>query len=244
MGILPNLVDGNTYFVRAYATNSLGTAYGQQISFSYHCGGSLMVTDYEGKTYNTVRIGDQCWMKENLRSTRYSDGTPISNWTIPSGTGQYGVLYSWQVVMRNASSSNANPSGVQGICPTGWHVPSNSEWSELAEYVRNQSQYLCSDNMTTIAKALADSIGWSGSSNACAVGNNLSSNNATGFSALPAGSWYSNSTYNFGSRAYFWTSVQDNSSRAYYRYLDYSNVGMYWTDLPKDYRLSVRCLRD
>lgn len=128
--MLPDMVDGTTYFVRAYATNMLGTSYGQQISFTYGCGNSFTVTDYDGNTCNTVRLGNQCWMKENLRSTHYSDGTAIAYggtttstteayYYAPNGSFTYGYLYNWKAVMRNSSSSQANPSGVQGICPIG-----------------------------------------------------------------------------------------------------------------------------
>ena len=179
------------------------------------------MTDIDGNVYNTVMLGTQCWMKENLRTTKYADGTSISQgsststtvayWYYPdndaSNKTTYGLLYNWKAVMRNSSSSSSNPSGVQGVCPTGWHVPSDAEWTQLTDYVSSQSEYVCgSDNMYTyIAKALAGTTGWSSSTNTCAVGNTPSQNNSTGFGALPAGR-YDN---HFGTNANFWSATED-----------------------------------
>jgi uncharacterized protein (TIGR02145 family) len=92
------------------------------------------VTDYDGNTYKTVRIGDQTWMAENLRTTHYSDGTLVQNFVYnndETNVSKYGRLYRWAAVMRSAASSNSNPSGVQGVSPEGWHIPSSAEWLEL-----------------------------------------------------------------------------------------------------------------
>ena len=83
--------------------------------------------------------------------------------------------------MNGASSSNANPSGVQGICPVGWHVPSDAEWTQLETYVMSQTDYQCSGSY--IAKALASKAGWNTNGTTCAVGNIPDDNNKTGFSA-------------------------------------------------------------
>ncbi|MFO7868847.1 MAG: fibrobacter succinogenes major paralogous domain-containing protein, partial [Bacteroidales bacterium] len=109
-----------------------------------------VVSDFEGNVYKTVKIGNQIWMAENLRSTYYADGTPI-----PSGAGlgditgqntstyyfwynddiqnasEWGALYTWAAAMNSEASSATNPSGVQGVCPNGWHIPSDAEWKEL-----------------------------------------------------------------------------------------------------------------
>ena len=221
------------------------------------CTGTPTVTDVDGNVYKTVQIGNQCWMRENLRTTKYSDGTAIAlgsstststayrynsnNDTVHVPT--YGYLYNWKAVMRNSSSSSANPSGVQGVCPAGWHVPSYDEWKQLTDYVSSQSQYQCGGTSTSIAKALASTTGWSSSSTTCAVGNNRSSNNATGFSALPAG-YYSGSYDYFGNRANFWSSTEGYSNTAYGRRLDYYNASVGSHDNFKYYGYSVRCLRN
>ena len=248
-----------TYYVRAYATNSAGTGYGEQRSFTTFACGSSTVTDYDGNSYNTVQIGSQCWMKENLRTTHYSDGTSIpagSSWsqTNPyyydySSSGialaQRGYLYNWLAVMHGASSSTTNPSGVQGICPTGWHVPSDAEWTQLTDYVSSQSGYVCGTNNTYIAKALASSTGWNTSTTTCAVGNNQSANNATGFSAVPAGLDYGSFGY-AGDRAGFWSATQSSnySGTAYYHYLNYGSRIVSRDNYNKYGGFSVRCLRD
>ena len=135
-------------------------------------GPSQPVTDIDGNEYKTVKLGNQVWMAENLRTTRYADGTPIPLGTEASldvayryypnynraNVSKYGYLYNWAAVMNGSASSEANPSGVQGICPDGWHVPSDAEWTELTNYVSSQSQYVCGDDTNYIAKALASEV--------------------------------------------------------------------------------------
>ncbi len=251
---ITGLTLGTTYYVRAYATNSVGTSYGSEVSFTADC--PSLLTDYDGNSYNIIRLGSQCWMKENLRTTKYADGTSISQGSSTSTTGYwyypnnsssnkttYGLLYNWKAVMRNSSSSSANPSGVQGICPTGWHVPSDAEWTQLTDYVSSQSQYQCNSNSTNIGKALAGTTGWNSSTTTCAVGNAPSQNNSTGFSALPAGV-YDGTYYGFGSYAYFWSATEGDSSSAWRRNLYYDTAGVYRGYTNKRYGYSVRCLRD
>jgi len=249
---------GVVYYVRAYATNSVGTAYGETFIMTPDSCGIMVVSDYDGNTYNTVKIGNQCWMKENLRTTHYADGVAISvgNSNTSATTGYYydysssgmplsqrGYLYNWKAVMRNASSSNANPSGVQGVCPTGWHVPSDVEWTQLENYVSSQSQYVCGSDNTYIAKALASTIGWNSYTENCTVGNDQSSNNATVFSAVPVGGCYGSSFNVVGNGACFWSSTQ-HGYQAWFRDLYYNGASV-----DRDYNLkengrSVRCLRN
>ncbi len=265
--MLPDMVDNTTYYVRAYATNMLGTSYGQQISFTYGCGGSFTVSDVDGNIYNTLRLGDQCWMKENLRSTHYSDGTAIvlgtststteAYYYIPQGpygssvSFEYGNLYNWKATMRNSNSSQANPSGVQGVCPTGWHVPSDAEWAELQNYVGSQSQYQCNNHASSIGSALAATTEWDYGPNSiaqCDVRYNMSSNNATGFSALPAGAYGYTDPYGTlpctGFYAYFWSATEASDDNAWCRSLAYNFSGVSRNSTAKYLGYSVRCLRD
>lgn len=263
---LTGLTGGTTYYVRAYATTSSGTAYGNQVSFttSFLCGSSSNVYDCDGNCYSTVQIGTQCWMAQNLRTKHYVDGTYISS--LSSGTSatlpyhyefsnsgialsSLGYYYNWPAVMHSASSSTNNPSGVQGICPTGWHVPSDAEWTQLTSYLVNQSQYVCDFNYysnTRIAKSLAATSGWETSSNYCAVGNNQSNNNLTGFNAVSAG-WKSSTGTGFSSLGYstnFWSCTQYDNDNAKYLSLSYDSpsVGQNYGD--KGLGRSVRCIKD
>lgn len=253
---LTNLTAGTIYYVRAYVTNSEGTSYGEQKIFVTGLNCPSTLTDRDGNTYNTVQIGNQCWMKENLRTTKYADGTFIDLGSSISTTiayrynpnndannvNTYGYLYNWKAVMRNSPSSSSNPSGVQGICPTGWHVPSNAEWSQLINYVRSKSDYTCSNS---VDKALASTTGWASHPSACSVGNNPSANNATGFSALPAGHYYGYYD-DFGLFASYWSATEfNNQDRAYYYYIaTYSTNNDIRKKDEKSYGWSVRCLSD
>lgn len=251
------LTAGTTYYVRAYAVNSVGTAYSGEISFTTvidACLGVTTVTDIDGNVYNTLSIGNQCWMKENLRTTKYADGTTIASGSGTSTTVAYyystsgnfnnGKLYNWKAVMRTSSSSAANPSGVQGICPDGWHVPSDAEWNQLTEYVSSQSQYCCSNNPENIAKALASISNWNSCSTICAVGDTPSNNNATGFSALPVGGYYVDVHSTSGNGANFWSATESSSSNAYNRNLNYNNATVNRYSYGKSSGYSVRCVRD
>jgi uncharacterized protein (TIGR02145 family) len=223
------------------------------------------VKDVDGNTYNTVQIGNQCWMKENLRTTKYADRTGIDRGSSTSSTAaywyypnndsstkdSYGLLYNWKAVMRNASSSSANPSGVQGVCPTGWHVPSEAEWRQLTDYVSGQNKYLCvSGGNNYIAQSLASTLDWEGGNAGCDVGTNPSSNNATGFSALPTGYYEGmDGRYkSFGKSAGFWSSTEYDKDMydAYVIFIFNSlpDVGYNYTNYDELGGHSVRCLRD
>ena len=222
------------------------------------------VKDIDGNKYDAVKVGNQVWMASNLRTTRYADGTAIplgetTSTTEPyryaPGTYQsneenmvnvpaYGYLYNWAAVMRGAESSDANPSGVQGICPKGWHVPSDAEWTQLTDYMKTRPEYMSSGNSNYIAKALAATWGWESSSDPDDVGFEPSTtNNATGFSALPAGI-YDGSFTNFGSSASFWSSTENDSDYAWARHLYYGRADVYRDDNYKSDGFSVRCVRD
>jgi uncharacterized protein (TIGR02145 family) len=216
------------------------------------CPGTPTVTDYEGNTYHTVMIGDQCWMKENLRTTKYPDGTDV-----PLNSGRYypnndtnkvavyGYLYTWNAIMNGAGSSSANPSGVQGICPTGWHIPSDAEWDQMTLYVRSQDNFLCDNNPDNIGKAFAATENWVHTYTPCQVGY-LIGNNNTGFSALPAGFKHNNDYLYFGSQAYFWSATDCNfpNNRPCSRGLHSDSSVLFHGDhYPSDGH-SVRCLHD
>ena len=257
------LIPNTTYYVRAFAISTGGIAYGNEVVFTtpadpYHdgepCTGASTVTDRDSNVYNTVQVGNQCWMKENLRTTQYADGTPIlqgsdasdadAYWFYPNGNPSnkptYGLLYNWIALMHGTDGSSANPSGVQGICPDGWHVPSDAEWTQLTNYVSSRGQYICNNNTNFIAKVLAATTGWSSNNTTCSIGNNLESNNATGFGALPAG----DHNYGFGMLGRYWSATNSGNNNAYYRYFYYASPGIQRYTNYKSYGYSVRCVRD
>ena len=216
------------------------------------------VTDIDGNSYDAVQIGNQVWMAENLRTTKYADGTtiPMGNtwsYTEPyryapnnktSNVASYGYLYNWPAVMHGASSSESNPSGIQGICPDGWHVPSDAEWTELTNYMKTQPAYMASGNADHLAKALAATWGWYSSSETDAPGNDPTTNNATGFSALPAGVYNSGNYLLFGDYADFWSATENNDNGAYKRHLDHCSANVYRNYGGETNGFSVRCVRD
>jgi uncharacterized protein (TIGR02145 family) len=262
---ITGLTSNTTYFVRAYATNNNGTAYSNEKSFrtgtgndGQPCTAAATVTDVDGNIYNTVQIGNQCWMKENLRTTHYASsieiplGSSATHYDYSAqryypnnnaeSVGTYGYLYNWAAVMNGTSSSTANPSGVQGICPNGWHLPSDSEWTQLTDYVSIHSAYLCNNDMSNIGKALAATTGWNSYATTCAIGNNSNTNNSTGFSALPAGLSLS---INFGNVADFWSATEETDNlHACIRILRYNEGNVMKSTYYKNYGFSVRCVRD
>ena len=260
---LTGLQPGTTYHVRSYAINNVGTAYGNEVSFTTlpkdgnPCLGVSIITDVENNKYNTVQVGLQCWMKENLRTTKYADGTTIPHgstysyddpyWYYPNNDSTnkptYGLLYNWVSVMGKSFSSDLNPSGVQGICPNGWHVPSDAEWTQLTDYVSSQNQYVCVNTSTYIAKALAANTGWSNDNGVCVVGNDLTMNNATGFGVLPAGYFFAAYAY-FGTYAEFWSSTESDNTGAYCVYMYHNYAYVKRTIGTKFGAYSVRCLKD
>ena len=174
----------------------------------------------------------------------------------------YGLLYNWNAAVDTFNTAYGETSVNQdyinaeivtfsgnrrGICPVGWHLPSDAEWADLTNYVGGQSEYQCGGDSYYIAKALASTTGWGSSTETCAVGNNPGTNNATGFSAVPAGTCRGSSFGDAGNVALFWSSSQSEDysnyawSRGLYHY--YADVGRY-AGSNKNYGFSVRCLRD
>ena len=229
------------------------------------------VTDYDGNHYDAVVIGNQVWMTKNLTTTHFADGEEIPltsgysisdvSATLPlryvpnAGTADvavYGYLYNWSAVMHGDFSSDYNPSGVQGICPDGWHVPSDAEWIEFADTVSSHPEYVLGDDIRNIDKAIASTTCWQPSAYPNSVGNSQSLNNATHFAMMPAGSWMGGSPggCGLGTFALLWscTENKDNPERAWYRYINNQSARAFHNHSnahdPKALAMSVRCLRD
>ena len=205
-----------------------------------------MVDSRDGKKYKTVTIGDQTWMAENLN---YADSAKTASlkgksWCFGNDSLKCNVagrLYTWAAAIDSVKfATDADnpqdcgfgktctlPAKVQGICPTGWHLPSYNEWNALFTAAGGQS---------TAATALKSQTGWN---------NNGNGTDAFGFSALPAGNRHDNGDYYGGGyNTYFWSSTEYGSNDAYDMYLNYNN-GNAGLGLNYKYNgFSVRCLKD
>jgi uncharacterized protein (TIGR02145 family) len=198
--------------------------------------------DYGGETYETIQIGEQCWLARNLNIGNYatstntgSDHTDVSNngivekYCYSNSTANCttdGGLYDWNEAMGYVTTEN-----VQGICPTGWHIPSDAQWYQLENYLKDAGQ-TCSASRN-------------GAWDCATAGTKLKSGGSSGFAALLAGlRYYTGSFFNRSSYAYFWSSSQNSASNAWYRSLYSSNVTVYRNNNGKTYGFSVRCLKD
>ncbi len=213
------------------------------------------VTDIDGNLYSTIRIGNQVWTVENLRTTKYNDGTRISNisdnkrWAAsysgaycyydndPQYKEKYGVLYNWYTI------------GTGKLAPEGWHVPTNEEWREMEEYlIDNGYNWDYSRVNCKIARALAAKHDWYSSNKVGSIGDDLRKNNVTGFTALPGG--YRDCDGNFDclrEDAVWYTATENNNSNlCAWRYLlRYDRDDAVWNKYyGKDWGYSVRLVKD
>lgn len=260
-----DLLPEHTYYLRAFYYEGQRITYGSVICVTtkaqYHDNTRIenAVQDFDGNSYNATKLGDQIWMASNLKTTHYADGTEVPSVKYPDGNSdnvdQYGYMYTFRTATRNAHSvESPNPSGVQGICPDGWHLPSLAEWEQLTFYLESHpDQYIKPSG--SIAKALASTEGWMASTGYGAPGNDPSTNNSTGFSALPAGIHRTNGPEEFQQMASFsatntlnfWLDNQyctassyaslSNYSSGFFYDMEQSFVANYWI-------FSVRCVKD
>jgi uncharacterized protein (TIGR02145 family) len=201
--------------------------------YSYAKCGDTLVDTRDGQKYPTVCIGKQVWMAKNLN---YNALASICYENSSSNCDTYGRLYDWNTLMQGAASSAKSPSGVQGVCPKGWHIPSNAEWSTMIFTLGGAS--------TAGGAAKDKSSLWKSP--------NVGATNSSGFSALPSGVAYPNPSgsgtkfVNLGSFADFWTSTESsfpNSSWEYF--LAGSTASFTYGDATdKTYQESCRCVKD
>lgn len=171
----------------------------------------------------------------------------------------YGLLYNWNAVVDTFNMALGEISeGVdsyavnvaftgprRGVCPEGWHVPSNAEWNALVNYVKSKDEYYCGGASTKIAKAFASTEGWVSNSTACNVGNDMESNNSLGFNAFPSGFFGNGNFSSLREYSAFWTADQNGAGSAKTWGLYYNNYGMYPSGSSnKSYGYSLRCVRD
>jgi uncharacterized protein (TIGR02145 family) len=235
-----------TYYIRAYATNGVGTAYGGVLSFVTPplpptCPNVPMVSDIDGNIYNTIKIGDQCWLQSNLRVSKYRNGDHLMN--LP-GTTQwhqassgawcnyynnfafdsvYGKLYNRFAIMDN-----------RGLCPLGWHIPSDVEWAALSDFLGGDS----------ISGGKLKASGTSSWSNP-----NIAATNSSGFAGLPGGFRSTGSgDFDLSYAGYWWSSTMDLQGNPWIRQLSFSSSDFIRSNnpvysFPKN-GLSVRCLKN
>ncbi len=206
-------------------------------------------TDSRDNTvYQTVVIGNQEWMAENLKylpsvvepgtasaTDAYYyvydyEGTNVSEAKATENYQTYGVLYNWTAAMDETSSSSSNPSSVQGVCPDGWHLPSDAEWTEL-------SNYLGGDDVTGGKLKATGTTNW--------ITPNTGATNETGFTALPGGyrdynGWFDD----IGTHGIWWSTTQNDNSRAWSRFLHHNYNSLLRDSYDKSRGQSVRCIKD
>jgi uncharacterized protein (TIGR02145 family) len=230
---IAGLSANTTYYVRAYAINVAGTAYGDQMILKTMTG---TVTDIDGNVYKTVTIGDQLWMAENLKSTRYQNGDVIpdvaddntwfnlatgarcTNNYIDNYSSVYGLLYNWYAA-----------SDIRNICPTGWHVPSDNEWTALTTYLGDAAT----------AGGKLKEVGTSHW-----IDPNAEATNETGFTALPDG-W--RGPYGFSSAldwGFWWSATESDATVAWHIILFTYDPELNRSANDKKNGFSVRCLKD
>jgi len=214
------------------------------------CPGTPTVS-YGGQTYNTVQIGSQCWLKESLNVGTRINGTleQTNNGSIEkycyndleSNCAIYGGLYQWNEMMQYVTIS-----GVQGICPGGWHIPTDAEWCTMTQYldptvncgVSGRSGTNVGGKMKTTGTIQAGTGLWNSPNNGAT--------NESGFSSLPAGYRYSNGTFSWvGDQSWCWSSTESSTTEAWYRRTTSASVGVErGYKIKSNYGMSVRCLKN
>lgn len=253
-----------TYYVKSFAETGGGITYGNEIYVRTplpHVDPTM--TDYDGNEYPVVVIGSQAWMAENLRTTHYADGTAIPMvendsawWALTPDArafswydndpslGDYGAYYTWAGAMNGEAGSNRNPSRVQGVCPDGWHLPSDAEWNQMQIHLG-------------MSPNEADRIGFVGTRVALGIKlkgfgipmwdeyTGYEQYNESGFTALPCGLRTSSGNFdNLERYAYFWTSTEFDASEAWYRYLQRGHSALLRVHNNKGNGFTVRCVLD
>ena len=248
-GLLPNTF----YYTRTYAIRGGSVIYGNLVSFKTED----VVTDIDGNIYNTITIGDQVWMVENLRTTRFLNGDaigttttstleiifepdPIYQWAYDGrekNASKFGRLYTWYAAMD-----------LRGLCPAGWHIPSDAEWTAMENYlVANEYNYDGTTTGNKIANSLASITEWRYTDEKGTAGNtdDTAFRNNSGFTALPGG--YRNSEgrfVNIGISGCWWSSSEWQTYNAFYRYLYAFRNDLNRSSYFEFGGLSVRCIRD
>jgi uncharacterized protein (TIGR02145 family) len=232
------LTNGTSYTFTVIATNSVGNSAASTASTAVTLCPTSTITDIDGNIYPTVSIGNQCWMRENLKTSRYNNGDSIP---IVTGTTAWRSLTtggrSWY---NNDSTTYENPYGnlynwyaareSRDLCPTGWGVPTDAEWTTLTTYLGGL-------NVAGSKMKATGATYWSSQS--------AGTDNSSGFSALPGGYRGSGGNFfNVSNLAFFWSDTVFDANDAYLRNLDVTNGIVTRKEYSKLVGASVRCLRD
>jgi uncharacterized protein (TIGR02145 family) len=239
---LSNLDPGTSYYVRAFATNIAGTAYGNAVLFTTNFSSSENINDIDTNTYHVLHIGYQTWMAENLRTTRYKNGDNIPNvtdslqWeTLTSGAfcnyfktmnsdtiTAYGRLYNYYAV-----------TDIHMVCPNGWHVPYANEWKALFAFV-GVIHLGCFDGAGKLKEQ--GTVHWNSP--------NLKVDNSSRFTALPGGERYFGEFRGMGSKACYWSATDHFSGDANYFKLVSDDIINDNDLMTKTTGLSIRCIKN
>lgn len=211
------------------------------------------VKDIEGNIYPVIKIGSQVWMSENLRTSIYNNGDSIRT-TSPSTldiTTENAPRYQWVYIDNESNLETYGrlytwyaATDKRNICPAGWHLPSDAEWTTLTDYLTNNG-YGYKDSKSEISKSMASTSGWTTNTIEGNAGNNQMSNNSSGFSAFPGGYRYGIGSFNgLGSYSYWWSTTEVYSTAAWYRNLSDQRNDIFRENSNKQNGLSIRCLKD
>lgn len=228
--LVEGLIQGTVYHYRVKTINSLGTTYGNDVSFI------TKASDPDGNIYNVINIGDQIWMAENLKTTKYKDGKSIPN--VTDGTKWAGLTtsaYCWydnSINYKNVYGGLYNWYAVKTgkLCPTGWHVPSDDEWATLTDYLGGEN-------------VAGGKLKETGTSHWASP--NTGASDESCFTALPGGCRrYDGAFLGITGNGNWRTSSEYSSTQVMYRYLFYYSEIMYSNPTNKAAGYSVRCLKD
>jgi uncharacterized protein (TIGR02145 family) len=228
-----------------------------QIDVLQSTSGSGTVTDQDGNSYPYLTYGDQVWTVKNAEMVTYRDGTPIPQvtdatewanlttgaWCYYDNDSSKGKLYNWYAVAGIHDNDENTPN--KELAPEGWHVPTDAEWTELENYlIANGYNYDGTTTENKIAKAMASKTGWTTFTGEGAIGNDLSLNNSSGFSAVPGGSILGDVFSGYGSEARLWTSTYYGSDRLYHKRMDFRFSHIYTHNEGATLASSIRFVRD
>ena len=261
------LTPSTTYIYRVYSYNSAGNSptYSNEVNVTTTTTGINILgpnaTDIDGNVYASISNCNQTWTQRNLNVSKYSDGTPIpqvtnatqwANLTTgawcyynndPASEAVYGKLYNWYAAagIYDAASA-ANPALRKKLAPIGWHVPSDEEWSNLINCLDPAAN---GGENFNIAGGKMKSTGTLQAGTGLWYEPNTEATNGSGFSGLPGGLCdYYGAFVNIGNYGYWWSSSEDGTIIAFFRYLNSSFGGAYRLGVNSRYGFSVRCLRD